>query len=290
MRLLIMRGVSGSGKSTYARNTGYYIVSRDIIRQQFGATEKTVLSKENENLVTEIEYDLVREALYRGQNVVVDDTNTTISNARKLMNLAHSMCIPAEVHAMDTPLQTCIARSPLPEHIVKRQWVILQRNPVLEASVPLLTKLTPPNRFFDKAYIFDIDGTLAKIDPENPRDVYDGSRVGEDIRVTEVADVLNALKNEYHYVYVVSGRDETYRKVTSDWLISNGIWYDKLFMRKESDKRPDSLVKYEILRDNIYGELRQGVAGVFDDRERVIDMWRAQGIKTFDVGQGVSKF
>ena len=289
MRLLIMRGVSGSGKSTYARNTGYYIVSRDIIRQQFGATEKTVLSKENEKLVTQIEYDLVREALYRGQNVVVDDTNTTISNARKLMNLAHSMCIPAEVHTMDTPLQTCIARSPLPEYIVKQQWVTLQRNPVLEASVPLLTKLTPPIRFWDKAYIFDIDGTLAKIDPENPRDVYDGSRVGEDVCVTEVADVLNALMDE-NYVYVVSGRDEKYRKVTSDWLTSNGIWCDKLFMRKEGDKRPDSLVKYEILRDNIYGELYRGIAGVFDDREHVLDMWRAQGIKTFDVGQGVSKF
>lgn len=288
MRLLIMRGVSGSGKSTYARNTGYYIVSRDIIRQQFGATEKTVLSKENENLVTEIEYDLVREALYRGQNVVVDDTNTTIGNARKLMNLAHSMCIPAHVHTMDTPLQTCIARSPLPEYIVKQQWVTLQRNPVLEASVPLLTKLTPPNSGWN-AYIFDIDGTLAKIDPDNPRDVYDGSRVGEDVCVTEVADVLNALMDE-NYVYVVSGRDEKYRKITSEWLSSSGIVYDELFMRKEGDKRPDSLVKYEILRDNIYGELYRGIAGVFDDRERVLDMWRAQGIKTFDVGQGVSKF
>ena len=32
------------------------------------------------------------------------------------------------------------------------------------------------------------------------------------------------------------------------------------------------------------------IVGVFDDRERVVDMWRAAGIKTFDVGQGLAKF
>jgi predicted kinase len=51
----ILRGYSASGKSTYARQSGKFIVSRDLIRQQFGATGKTVFGQETEAKVSKIQ-------------------------------------------------------------------------------------------------------------------------------------------------------------------------------------------------------------------------------------------
>lgn len=48
--------------------------------------------------------------------------------------------------------------------------------------------------------------------------------------------------------------------------------FDLIFMRKEGDTRSDDIVKYEILKDKIVP--RYYVEAVFDDRNRVVDMWR----------------
>lgn len=295
MTVYILRGISGSGKSTYARRLAEsgntIIVSRDIIRQQFGATEKTVLSPTIEKLVTRIERDQMREALYRGQDVVADDTNLNNSNARQFANLAHTL--GHEYAVIDLPgsddLPLCISRSDIPASAVTAQhkkW--LKRKPV-EATVERIEPIEMPYSIsvFD-AYIFDMDGTLAHIDPDNPRDVYDGSRAQEDLCHAEVARIVRALDSYGAYVMVVSGRSEEHRQVTIDWLIANDIQFDGLFMRSAGDKRPDAQVKYELLQKIVADGFR--VTGVFDDREQVCDMWRAAGIKTFDVGQGVSKF
>jgi hypothetical protein len=67
------------------------------------------------------------------------------------------------------------------------------------------------------------------------------------------------------------------------WL-DNYITYDHLFMRPEKDMRPDNIVKAELfdqyVRDNF------DVRFVLDDRDQVVDMWRAMGIKTLQVEPG----
>ena len=292
MTVYILRGISGSGKSTLARRiaaeNNAIIVSRDIIRQQFGATEKTVLDRDTEKLVTRIERDQMREALYRGQDVVVDDTNLNNSNARQFANLAHTMGYEFDV--IDLPesddLPLCISRSDIPARAVTAQhkkW--LKRKPV-EATVELIKPVEMPGDG-PSAYIFDVDGTLAHIDPDNPRDVYDGSRAGEDQCHENIAHVARCLWEAGDYVYIVSGRGEEHRNITERWLANHSIEHDHLYMRPENDTRPDAQIKYEILQE-IAG--RHRIYGVFDDREQVVDFWRTAGIKTFDVGQGVSKF
>lgn len=292
MTLTIMRGISGSGKSKYAvEDTDALIVSRDIIRLQFGAEGKTVLSSDEEKLVTLIERDQVREALYRNCDVVLDDTNLNNSNVRHFMNLAHALGHEYYVIEMTDSydLGLCISRSDIPESAVTAQhkkW--LKRKPV-EATVERIEPIEMPSSIsvFD-AYIFDMDGTLAHIDPDNPRDVYDGSRAQEDLCHAEVARIARALDSYGAYVMVVSGRSEEHRQVTIDWLLANDIQFDGLFMRSAGDKRPDAQVKYELLQKIVADGFR--VTGVFDDREQVVNMWRTAGVKVFDVGQGVSKF
>ena len=61
-----------------------------------------------------------------------------------------------------------------------------------------------------------------------------------------------------------------------------------LYMRADGDYRPDSLVKQELL-DKIKKEGYNPTVA-FDDRPRVIEMWRKNGIFVFDVNNGRGDF
>ena len=66
-------------------------MSSDLIRPMFGAVGKTVLSPEKERQVTRIELDLIREGLYRGQDVIVDNTNLNEQFTTRYVDFAHTM-------------------------------------------------------------------------------------------------------------------------------------------------------------------------------------------------------
>jgi hypothetical protein len=55
-------------------------------------------------------------------------------------------------------------------------------------------------------------------------------------------------------------------------------------MRKNNDHREDSIVKQEML-DKIRLDGYNPTL-VFDDRARVVEMWRKNGIKCFQVAEG----
>ena len=82
-KVFILIGVPGSGKSTITEAIlKFYpdttIISRDIVRIETGVVkegEKGVGNKEQETLVTEVCLSRLRDALDRGQNIIVDNTN-----------------------------------------------------------------------------------------------------------------------------------------------------------------------------------------------------------------------
>lgn len=87
---------------------------------------------------------------------------------------------------------------------------------------------------------------------------------------------------------VVTGRSDEIRKLTEDWLLNNGVFFDRLYMRKEGDYREDSIVKSEIL-DQIkkdYNMDLHSIGGVFEDRDQVVKMYRDRGLRVFQVAEG----
>lgn len=131
--------------------------------------------------------------------------------------------------------------------------------------------------FWENSFIFDIDGTLAKMEWRSP---YDGSRVGEDTLHVDVAGILRELAL-HNRIIICSWREDSCRKATIDWLEKYEVKYDELFMRKAWDKRNDAIIKYEILVNDIIPKYY--VRGVFDDRQRVCDMWRAAWLRCYQV-------
>lgn len=144
-------------------------------------------------------------------------------------------------------------------------------------------------------YIFDIDGTLANsqhrlkhLDAKN-YDTYYGDLVYEDEPIVPVIDTMHRLKNAGADIWFFSGRNERCRLNTQHWLERKAwvFWFEDqhLVMRKREDHRDDVEVKQEML-DNMLKVDRQRLVAVFDDRNRVVDMWRRNNIQCFQVAPG----
>ncbi len=135
-----------------------------------------------------------------------------------------------------------------------------------------------------KIVIFDIDGTLAKMDGRKP---YEWSRVGEDkpnFAICKILQMFDCCCSPYEIV-IFSGRDEICREETENWLHKNGISFKELYMRPKGDIRKDSIVKKELFDNNIKDKYE--VLAVFDDRDQVVEMWRKElGLTCLQVDYG----
>ena len=151
-------------------------------------------------------------------------------------------------------------------------------------------------------YIFDIDGTLAndrhrshflQFGPKN-WDAY-FSRLKYDSPIVPVGQICRDLIEHGSYrIFFLTGRSDLYRRGTLNWLQSHvhpSITEDQLYMRPKNDYRDDTVVKLEEYR-KIEAILDQNetILGVFEDRKRVVEMWRENGIFVFDVSQGKGDF
>lgn len=130
--------------------------------------------------------------------------------------------------------------------------------------------------------IFDIDGTLAH--HNHVRSPFEWDKVDIDVVDTIVADQTRFHKQLGHTIFIVSGRDDSCKQITEEWLHTNNIPYDKIFMRKNKDNRQDSLVKEEIYLTEIKN--KYNVRVVYDDRNSVVKVWRDLGLKVFQVQEG----
>ncbi len=131
-----------------------------------------------------------------------------------------------------------------------------------------------------KAYIFDIDWTLAKMNWRSP---YDYSKVIEDRKNKPVIQMLSIISEKYKII-LCSWRPDSCKKETEDWLKINWIEYNELHMRKTWDIRNDSVIKQEIYNNEIFPIYE--ILWVFDDRDRVVKMWRDLWLCCFQVDYG----
>lgn len=297
--LIITRGYPASGKSMWAREViaetgpGIVRVNRDDLRASLLGIEG-VGTFEQEQIVSVAQKSQVRALLQSGVNVIVDDTNLRAKYARAWADLAAELGAGFNVFDMGTPVDECVKRDAqrgaeggrmVGEDVIRelgKRFPIKSWKPVTPTPD---TSVKPdpyvPDETLPAAYIVDIDGTLAHM---TGRDPYDYTRVHEDTVDREVWDVIDALRRDGNEIIVMSGRDEECRDVTWRWLSANEVWFDDLHMRPAGDTRKDSLVKAELFDKHV--RYRYNVRGVFDDRDQVVQMWRAMGLKCFQVQPG----
>ncbi len=138
-------------------------------------------------------------------------------------------------------------------------------------------------------YIFDLDGTLADTS-HRLHLVKNGSKhwskfysqCVNDSPNKDVISIYNSLRKDGNTMIIFTGRRESSRHDTQDWLKRHEIIYSKLLMRPEDDFTSDHSLKKKWLYEL---KLNNNVAAVFDDRGKVVDMWRREGITCLQVAQ-----
>ena len=93
---------------------------------------------------------------------------------------------------------------------------------------------------------------------------------------------------KYDEIMIWSGRCESVRDKTEKWLSKHGIHYHSLKMRPIGDYTPDDELKEKWL-DEVLAEGKT-IDFVFDDRPKVIRMWRRRGIFVFNCCQHDEEF
>jgi acid phosphatase class B len=103
-----------------------------------------------------------------------------------------------------------------------------------------------------------------------------------------VLDLFRFYQDMGYELFFVTGRSESARKVTTDWLIDAcEIWRDdyvELYMRPDGDYTADYIYKEKVL-DTII-ELGYNPVIAFEDRNRVVDIYRKRGLTVFQPAPG----
>lgn len=148
-------------------------------------------------------------------------------------------------------------------------------------------------------YIFDLDGTLS-LTEHRVHMLHTGRRDGSAWRNFYAAchldppniPVIKTMEKLRHHadVWIFSGRsDEVWHK-TVRWLEEHTSFreddlVDVLTMRLAGDNTEDDRLK-KSWYDNMLDIDRQRLVATFDDRDRVVNMWRSQGVTCFQVAPG----
>lgn len=302
-KLTIIRGISGSGKSTWARQQNGVVISRDDYRhnllfpdipsEEYYKADKETFSR-RENMITVMTEGAIANLLKSGFDVIVDNTNVEWKYVKAFAKIGYRYGADVEVKVFDVPLTVACDRDfhraqaggrGVGHEVITKQYDRFKhtKSMILEPVAPVKPYNGTPGK--PKAFLVDIDGTLAHM--RDYRKPYQWDKVHLDDVDEVIADIVNSLKetNACDYeVIVMSGRDESCREQTEAWLDKHGIWYDELFMRPEGDMRPDNIIKAELfdthVRDNF------DVQFVLDDRDQVVEMWRRMGLTCLQVAPG----
>lgn len=106
---------------------------------------------------------------------------------------------------------------------------------------------------------------------------------GGDAPCEPIISLLHMLKHS-HVIWILSGRSMSAFDETDDWLERHDVPYHHLQMRGQDDRTDDHLLKLKWAEH--LGLSPANTAMVFEDRQRVVDAWRAKGFLVLQVAAG----
>lgn len=277
-KIIVLRGLSGSGKSYWAKqyikdNPNTKIVCKDDLRAMLDDNKWT---KNNENFVLKVRDLIILASIEEGKNVIVADTNLAIKHIEHITKLVKDKATVEIKSFLDIPIETCIKQDLQRLNSVGKDVILKQYYDFICTKEKLEYDGSKPN-----CIIVDLDGTLA-INNHN-RSFYDASTCDKDDVCKEVLGVIQSYSGLGNKVIFVTGREEKYREPTVKFL-SNCLYEDSLLlMRNNGDSRKDYVIKEELFKEFI--EPNYNVQFVIDDRPSVCRMWSSLGLFVFKVGR-----
>lgn len=309
----ILIGVSGSGKTTIAKkylnlNPNAVRINRDDLRKTLFGVEQIDVEyydrkdlKDCEKLVSEISEQIMYDSLNKGKDIILDNTHLQKKYIDEIIRkFNHLDSIELIFTHDDSHMDFNYIEDILTERFngdkskheyLIRQWRDFSKLKKQLHGHQLLYPQTAPQIQFQqglpKAYICDLDNTIAKHNGRNP---FDDSQIHTDLEIKPVGEVLRSLNLSGYRIIYLSGRQDSCYLQSRKWLEDNNLWFEssELFMRREKDQRPDYIIKEELLINKVVP--KYNVIACFDDRYMVVKEWERLGIFCFNVNQGNVKF
>lgn len=287
MKLIVLQGCPCSGKTTWAKeylkdHEAVY-VNRDSIRCELNGGKYT-LKKEDE--VNAIESCRVIEGLDKGSDVIVDATNLNPKTIKKWQRLADLKGAEIDFKEFYVPIEEAIKRSKARKaegglYISKAVMTNFYKKYYPERLKEELTdkrKILKPDFTLHPAVICDLDGTLAL---HQGRDPFDWASIPEDAIDTRLEHILKDYCCQGVAIIFVTGRPERARAATEKWLFDHELYSYKLYMRADNDFSHGDDYKRKVYNEHIKGDYN--VYCVFEDSNKCVKMWRAEGLLTCQV-------
>lgn len=290
----ILIGIPAAGKSTWSKefvrkNPDYVRINRDDFRYML--KDQGFCEPKIEDMITQLVLNTIDVALDRRLNILLDATHV---KSRYIEDMIKYVEYRADVEFMvfDISFEKAVERDslrerPVGEEVIKKMfedYTILMDSFALQNQSKKTYVYKEPE--FDpalpKAVMIDLDGTL--FHANGKRGYFDWHKVDRDDLDQVVYETYLCYKAAGYTIIICTGRSEESREGTELSLRTYGVEYDLLLMRKKDDFRKDIVVKRELWLENVKG--KYSVRAVLEDRQPVVDMWRANGLKVFQVSKG----
>jgi len=263
----------------------WVVVNRDTLRYKVGYGKYTL---DQESEVNKLEAELIDYAVEDGKNLIIDATNLNPKAIAHWKDFSARTGYEIEFKEFYIPYAEAVKRSKQRRaegglYINKTVMLNFYRRYYPERLKEEFTdnrKITEYVEGLPDAVICDLDGTLALHTGRMP---FDWTRCSEDVADPRMLRTLNQYMENGTYVFFITGRtDGLAREETLKWLASQKIGYAwELYTRKNNDKRPGHEYKKSVYEQQLKD--KYNVVAVFEDDDKCVEMFRNEGLLTFQV-------
>lgn len=290
MKLILLVGPPGSGKSTFAKSL--------LSKNMWASVPISYVNQDSQGKLEH--FDLFNESIKAEANIIVDRMNFSKAQRSRYLEVAKMAGYETEIHVFHESIATCIQRCfarenhetvKTPEDAKKAITFFFKNYERVDDNEADTVIRHWPEGDKPEAIICDLDGTMCNV--EHRRHWVSGEKknwamwnagIKNDTLNKWCMTITNQLYHAGYKVVLCSGRVQEYKLVTIEWLLNNKVLHDNLFMRQFNDSRPDNVIKEIILDFEIL--TRYKPIFMIDDRRRVVDMYRGRGYTVLQCAKG----
>ena len=311
-KLILTRGIQGSGKSTWARQwveedpENRVRINNDDIRNMLGP----YWIPSREGIVSNTKLQTTLYAMRMGYDIVVDNMNLNPKEVKYWENVIDShnniktsdinpdwVQYEYEIEFKDffIPLEECIRRdamrpNPIGEKVIRETWKRYKHFIQTTEVENYVNNLIKEDESKPYCLVVDMDSTLCFNTTKRPW-------YGEGAAEGMINDVPNMgvlrLVEQWtkpgptaytNNLIIATGRDTSQEEVTKQWLAKYNIYPQEFYFRREGDYRKGVEVKKEQIEKILE---KYNVVAIIDDCEPIVNMYREMGLTVLQPNKGL---
>lgn len=293
-KLIICRGIQGSGKSTFAKEwakedpKNRVRFNWDDMRNMMG--EYWVPERENTGIMKTLRASFLNEMMQKGWDIIIDNMNLNPKDWEFYEGVVKSFNetnfgIKYEIEYKDffTSVEECIRRdamrpNPIGEQVIRATWKRYRHFIICKEIEDKFYRIKTYDKDKKDCIIVDMDSTLCVNLTKRPfytddwadKCLYDTPLIGP-ISIVRAQKMTGTCD-----IIIITGRREEGRTQTEEWLKTYNVPYDRLYMRGTNDFTKGDAFKEKILKTFILP--KYNVLFAIDDDDKCVKMFRNNGL------------